>query len=454
MDDRSQFRYKPGYATDPIETGFDWSRHEAGERDAGRGFAAAVEMCNNNGHCRKFDSGQMCPSYRVTRNEKDLTRGRANSLRLALSGQLGKDALTSKDMYRTMELCVSCKGCRRECPTGVDMAQMKTEFLFQYHKVHPRSLKDKLIANLPKNAPWLSRLAPIVNLRDRVPGIASLTEAVTGLTAKRALPRWRRDYFRPEDCVPAGNNGREVVLLADTFNTYFEPENLHAAVAVLRAAGYEVFAAAPQSESRPLCCGRTYLASGMIDEARAEAERTLGALAPYIERGIPIVGLEPACVLGMRDEYQALVPDAGDLTAAVLTLEEFIVRERAERRFSLDFSVTRFKRALVHGHCHQKAFDLMPKVADVLGLIPGLEISILKTGCCGMAGAFGYDARTIDVSFRMAEESLLPAVRKADDETVIIADGTSCRQQIGDGSEVQALHVARLLEQALMVRKT
>jgi Fe-S oxidoreductase len=187
----------------------------------------------------------------------------------------------------------------------------------------------------------------------------------------------------------------------------------------------------------------------MIDEARAEAERSWRALRPFVERGVPIVGLEPACVLGMRDEFQAIVPDSADLAAAALTLEEFIVRERAEGRFALDLAATPFRRALVHGHCHQKAFDLMPVVVETLRLIPNLEVSVLDSGCCGMAGAFGYAARTIDVSLKMAEESLLPAVREADDATVIIADGTSCRHQIHDGASRQALHVARLLEQAL-----
>jgi FAD/FMN-containing dehydrogenase/Fe-S oxidoreductase len=449
MDDRALFRYKPGYKTDPIETGFDWSRHETGARDAGRGFAAAVEMCNNNGHCRKFDAGTMCPSFRVTRNEKDLTRGRANSLRLALSGQLGNGALTSEDMYRTMELCVSCKGCRRECPTGVDMARMKTEFLYQYHKVHPRSFKDRVIANLPRNARWLTRLAPVVNLRDRIPGLASLTEGITGLASKRSLPRWRRDYFRAAECGTGASEGPEVALLADTFNTWFEPENLRAAVTVLRAAGYTVAAATPETENRPLCCGRTYLAAGMIDEARVEAERTVRALRPLVERGVAIVGLEPACVLGLRDELQALVPQTEDLAAAVLTFEEFVVRERAAGRFSPPLSATRFERALVHGHCHQKAFDLMRAVVETLSLVPGLAVSVVDTGCCGMAGAFGYDAKYFDVSMKMAEETLLPSVRQADGETVIVADGTSCRHQIHDGAGRPAVHVARVLEQGL-----
>jgi FAD/FMN-containing dehydrogenase/Fe-S oxidoreductase len=453
MDDRSLFRYKPGYETDLIDTGLDWSDHETGARDAGRGFAAAVEMCNNNGHCRKFDAGTMCPSYRVTRNEKDLTRGRANTLRLALSGQLGRDALASKDMYRTMELCVACKGCKRECPTGVDMARMKTEFLYQYHRVHRRSIKDRLIAHLPRYAPVLARLAPLANLRDRIHGLASAAEAITGLAADRSLPTWRRDFFRHANGAPgagnAGADGKKVVLLADTFNTYFEPENLRAAVAVMRAAGYQVLTASAEDGGRPLCCGRTYLATGMIDEARAEAERTLQALRPYVRQSVPIVGLEPSCVLGLRDEFQALVPGSGALASAALTFEEFILREHAAGRLAIDFCSTRYQRALVHGHCHQKAFDLMPTVAGVMRLIPGLDTAVLETGCCGMAGAFGYDTRFFDVSLKMAEESLLPAVRQADSDTVVIADGTSCRHQIKDGTGRQALHVARLLAEAL-----
>jgi Fe-S oxidoreductase len=348
-----------------------------------------------------------------------------------------------------MQLCVSCKGCRRECPTGVDMARMKTEFLYQYHKVHPRALKDRLIADLPQHARTLARFAPLVNLRDRVPGLAALTEKVTGLAARRSWPRWRRDYFRPEETATDSRHEREVVLFADTFNTYFEPENLRGAVRVLQAAGFHVVTAKAGTDRRPLCCGRTYLAAGMIDAARAEAERTLGALTPFLERGVPIVGLEPACLLGMRDEFQALVPGTEALAQAALGFEEFIVRERAQGRFPIDFVATKFKRALVHGHCHQKAFDQMPAVAAVLELIPGLEASMLASGCCGMAGAFGYDADTYDVSMKMAELSLLPAVREAPADTLLVADGTSCRHQIADGAQRDAVHVARVLEQAL-----
>ncbi|MDA0996715.1 MAG: FAD-binding and (Fe-S)-binding domain-containing protein, partial [Proteobacteria bacterium] len=323
MDDRTLFRFKPGHAWLRIEPALDWS-------DWG-GFAAAAEMCNNNGACRKSDPGVMCPSFRVTGDEKDLTRGRANTLRLALSGQLGADALTSDAMKETMQLCVSCKGCKRECPTGVDMAKMKIEFLYHYTQRHGLSIKDRLVAYLPRYAAMASRVAPLMNLRDTVPGLAWLSEKILGFSAKRALPKWRVDRFDakavgvdPSVC-PAG---KSVILFADTFNTYFEPENLRAAKRVLDAAGYRVIAARAQDGDkqghRPLCCGRTFLAAGLVDEARAEARRTLAALLPFVQAGVPVVGLEPSCLLTLRDEFKSMLPgqDTDQLAEAALLFEE------------------------------------------------------------------------------------------------------------------------------------
>jgi FAD/FMN-containing dehydrogenase/Fe-S oxidoreductase len=453
MDDRRLFRFKPDYRTAPVATGLDWSQHEVGAENRGRGFAAAVEMCNNNGHCRKFDAGTMCPSYRVTRDERHVTRGRANSLRLALSGQLGDSALSSPDLHATLALCVSCKGCKRECPTGVDMAAMKVEFLHQYHRHHPRSLRDKLVAHLPRYAPTAARLAPLLNLRDRVPGLAKLSEAVAGFAARRTLPQWRRDYFRGHSELPRADSQtplKEAVLFADTFNTYFEPDNLRAAVKVLTAAGYTLHVpGAPNG--RPVCCGRTYLATGMIDAARETARELLQTLAPFVARGVPIVGLEPSCVLGLRDELRSLLPgnESAALAAVALTFEEFVVREHAAGRWAAAFKPSRYTRALVHGHCHQKAFGVMPAVQAALGLVPGLLVEPIPSSCCGMAGAFGYEAEHVDISLRMAEAGLFPAVRGADSTTAIVADGTSCRHQIQDGTGRGAVHVAKVLADAL-----
>src|SRR6266571_3267192 len=398
QDDRTLFRFKPGYAAERLDTALDWSEWSV-PGAASEGFAAAVEMCNNNGHCRKFDAGTMCPSFRATGDEQHLTRGRANTLRLAVSGQLGPDAFTSDEMYATLDLCVSCKGCKRECPTGVDMAKMKIEFLHHYHRRHGYSLRDRLIAYLPRWAPGAARLAWLVNLRDALPGAAALTEGLLGLSARRSLPRWRRDAFLNSlrSWSSAGDAG-EVVLFVDTFNNYFEPENARAALAVLDRAGYGVHVARAADENkrsvRPLCCGRTFLAMGMADEARAEARRMLAALKPYVERGIPVVGLEPSCLFALRDEFKALLPgrETDALAERALLFEEFLASERAAGRLSLKLKPLPEKKALVHGHCHQKAFGAMPAVEQALALVPGLGVETIESSCCGLAGGFGYEA--------------------------------------------------------------
>jgi Fe-S oxidoreductase len=331
------------------------------------------------------------------------------------------------------------------------MARMKAEFLHQYHRRTPRSLRDKLVAHLPRYARATARLAPLANLRDRVPGLAALSERLAGFAARRSLPVWRRDWFRGQAEIAPSAASREVVLLADTFNTYFEPENLRAAARVLAAGGYRVTVAAPSDGGRPLCCGRTYLATGMLDEARAEARRMLAALGPHVARGVPVVGLEPSCLLGLRDEFGALLPgaDSAALAAAALTFEEFLVRERGAGRLQLPLRRSPYARALVHGHCHQKAFGVMPAVVATLKLVPDLAVEVVQSSCCGMAGAFGYQAEHVDVSLQMAELALLPAVRAAQPDTVIVADGTSCRHQIHDGAQREAVHVARVLAEAL-----
>ena len=435
QDDRSLFRFKPDYAAQPLATALDWS--EWG------GLDKAVEMCNNNGHCRKFDAGTMCPSYRVTREEQHLTRGRANTLRLALSGQLGPDALTSEPVREAMELCVSCKGCKRECPTGVDMAKMKVEFLHHWHRRHGLTLKERLIAYLPRYAPWAARLAPVMNVLQR------LAKPLLGFAAQRSLPKWRSDAF-VAPAVPA-TSGREVVLFVDTFNTYFEPENARAAIKVLEAAGYTVHMPRPDGESRPLCCGRTFLAGGLVDEARAEAQRMIKTLQPYIARGVPVVGLEPSCLFSLRDEFLSMLPagEAKALSQSALLFEEFIAREHDAGRLKLKLKALPQTKALLHGHCHQKAFAVMPAVRKTLALVPDLKVELIESSCCGMAGSFGYEAKHYDVSMRMAELSLLPKVREAGAHTLIVADGTSCRHQIHDGAAREAVHVARVLAAAL-----
>jgi FAD/FMN-containing dehydrogenase/Fe-S oxidoreductase len=469
MDDTSLFRFKPGYQPVALTPALDWSAWNvqvdpvteqstaagAGGDPAG-GLAKAVDMCNNNGHCRKFDAGTMCPSYRVTRDEQHLTRGRANTLRLALSGQLGEDGFTSEAMRETLDLCVGCKGCKRDCPTGVDMARMKTEFLYHWQNKHGLAFKDKLIAHLPRWAPWAARLPWLANLRNTVPGAARLSEKLFGFSARRSLPTWRRDTFLRAMALPAvAAEQADVVLFADTFNNYFESENAAAALLVLQAAGYRVHVARPAATDaqpgRPLCCGRTYLASGLVDQARTEARRVVDAMRPYVARGVPVVGLEPSCLLTLRDEFlvMGLGQDADALGAQAFLFEEFLAREHAAGKLNLPLKALPESRALLHGHCHQKAFDAVRPVQAVLALIPGLKVDLIESSCCGMAGSFGYEAAHYEVSMQMAELSLLPAVRAAAGDTLLVADGTSCRHQIADGAQREAVHVARVLARSL-----
>ncbi len=474
MDDPSLFRFPSEAAPQPyrriaLKPKLDWSAWNlqadavteaitppGSGGDSTGGLAMAVEMCNNNGHCRKFDAGTMCPSYRVTRDEQHLTRGRANTLRLALSGQLGPDAFTSEAMRETLDLCVSCKGCKRDCPTGVDMAKMKLEFLGHYKARHGHTLKDRLIAHLPDYAAGASRLPWLFNLRDQIPGAAKLSETLLGLSARRSLPRWRSDTFwrSAQDLgfadqaatIAAGAKG--VVLFVDTFNGFFESENALAAAQVLQAGGYTLHLL--EKAGGQHCCGRTYLAAGMIDAAKARLGALLDAALPLAEAGLAIVGLEPSCLLTLRDEALSLGfgSKAETVAGQAMLFEEFLAREAKAGRFAPKLKPTT-QPILLHGHCHQKAFGAVNPILDVLKLIPGAKPELIESSCCGMAGSFGYEAEHYDISMQMAELSLLPAIRKAPD-AILVADGTSCRHQIADGTHRQAVHVARLLAQLLL----
>ena len=472
MDDSALLRFPPAdaprpYRRIPITTALDWSAWNVNADpvteevsppgsggDVSGGLAKAVEMCNNNGHCRKFDAGTMCPSFRVTRDEQHLTRGRANTLRLALSGQLGDDAFTSESMHATMDLCVGCKGCKRDCPTGVDMARMKIEFLSHYTARHGLSFKDRLISRLPDYAALASRLPWLLNLRNAVPALARLGEALWGISARRSLPHWRRDTFwrsvAPAQLTPRdellrlARAGQKVaVLFVDTFNGTFETENALAALQVLQAAGYRVHSAMKGGAHH--CCGRTYLAAGQVDAARVRLEGLIDALLPLAEAGIAIVGLEPSCLLTLRDEalVMGLGAKAETVAAQAVLFEEFIAREAAAGRFTATFKPVG-QPILVHGHCHQKAFDAVSPLMQVLALIPGARPELIESSCCGMAGSFGYEAQHHAVSLQMAELSLLPTLRKQPD-ALVVADGTSCRHQIADGAQREAMHAARLL---------
>jgi Fe-S oxidoreductase len=320
------------------------------------------------------------------------------------------------------------------------MARMKIEFLAHYRQRHAPTLRERAIAWLPRYAPFAAMAAPLANLAMR-----SLRR-LAGFTDRRALPEWQRNRFIDRPWPKSGE--REVVLLVDTFNRYFEPDNARAAIRVLQAAGYRVHAAHPREGGRPLCCGRTFLSAGLVGEARREARRTLEALSPWVAHGIPILGLEPSCHFMLRDEYSALLPGTEALARHAVLFEEFLAAEADAGRLELKLKPIG-KEALLHGHCHQKAFGAMGAVEKTLRLVPELQVRTVESSCCGMAGSFGYEAEHYEVSMKMAEANLLPAVRGAAAETLVVADGTSCRHQIEHGTQRKALHVARVLETAL-----
>ncbi|MEZ5843055.1 MAG: FAD-linked oxidase C-terminal domain-containing protein [Hyphomicrobiaceae bacterium] len=450
MNDRTLLRFQPDYAVPAsMQAAFDWSA--LGYGGAARGLQGAVEMCNNNGECRKLAGGAMCPSFRATRDERDVTRGRANTLRLAISGQLGPDALGSDDLLDAMKLCVSCKACKRECPTGVDMAKMKIEVLAAARRRRGLSLRDRLVAYLPVYAPYASHIAPLLNLRNGFPLLARLGEPVTGFSARRTLPTWRaRTYSARSVAPPATPNGRTVALVPDTFNRTFEPENIEAAAAVLGALGYHVEIVGWDTRGKPLCCGRTYLASGMVDEARIEARRLLAALAGPLASGMRIVGIEPSCLLTLRDEFlvMGLGDDAKKLSENAVMLEELVATDVKAGLIATPIGQLQ-KTIHLHTHCHQKAHGVAGAVEQSLKLIAGATVQPIESGCCGMAGSFGYQAETYETSMAIGELALLPAVRKAASGDLVAADGFSCRHQIADGAAREATHVARILAMAL-----
>jgi Fe-S oxidoreductase len=347
-------------------------------------------------------------------------------------------------MRETMALCVSCKGCKRECPTGVDMARMKIEFMHQYRKRHAPRLRERLIAWLPRYAPLAARLPWLFNLRDRVPGVAWLSERL-GFEppasfrnggdflgrGRRAAPMTGRWCYGSTRSTPGCSRTR-----VPHFPCYRPRATAHRR---------------GRAMAGPLCCGRTFLGAGLARQAREEVQRLVDVLTPFAVRGVSIIGLEPSCLLSLRDEIPAMIP--GEATRAIagqaLLFEEFLAREHATGRLKLALRSLAGQRVLLHGHCHQKAFGLMSAVQQTLRLVPGLEVQTIESGCCGMAGAFGYEAEHRAISMRMGEMDLLPAVRAAPAQTWVVADGTSCRSQIRDGAQRDALHVARVLAAAL-----
>ncbi len=454
-------RYGADYQVVPLKEHLDFSED--------LGFHRAVEMCNGAGVCRKKTAGAMCPSFMVTREEEHSTRGRANALRAALSGTLSLEELTSQRMYEVMDLCIECKSCKAECPSSVDMAKIKFEFLAHYYEKNKVPFRVKLFADIVFWSHLSSGLtAPLANWCLKNGLIRWAMEKFIGISRQRELPefasvpftRWfkQRQRIRMANTLNGENlqsathrtsvpnpQSRKVVLFNDTFSTYNYPHIAIAATEVLEAAGFEVVLPGHK------CCGRPMISKGLVNKARRAAQDTIKRLAPFAEQGIPIVGLEPSCLLSMRDEYFSLLP--GDWRVKLVaehcyTFEEFMAKLADEGDLNIDFS-GQARQILLHGHCQQKALVGTNPSQRTLTLPSGHTITEVDSGCCGMAGAFGYETEHYDISMAMAERRLLPAVRQQSQEVIIAAAGTSCRQQIKHGTGKQALHPAEILRAAM-----
>ena len=448
-----------------LQLQLDWSGYDSyGQGDAyaelpahGAGFGKAAALCIGSRQCQKAqgqagDKGVMCPSFRVTQDDLHSTRGRAAQLREALNGTLGEQPFADGTLAAAMDLCVACKGCKRECPNGVDMAALRAETLAQRWAGGARvPLRTRLFAALPHWLPrlhaWRRLLVPALALRERFPPVARAVERVLGIAARRSLPRPAAHPFIARPAPMAGTPQHELVLLGDCFARHLEPEVAQAALSLLEAAGYRVHLLSPAAGSAPLCCGRSAFSSGQIGAARTHAQRLLDALAPHVAAGRSIVGLEPSCLSMLRDEFHQLGLDATLVQAvskASLMLEEFLAREIDANRWTPPQAVP-ITHALIHGHCHQKAFGTLKAMRKVLGALPGLQVEWIESSCCGMAGSFGFEAEHFEMSMKMAELALLPAVRSAPAGAVIVASGTSCRHQIRDGAGARPQHLAQLL---------
>ena len=441
----------------------DWSSYrDAGLGDAyadipktGGNFAKAVSICINSRQCESDGKGVMCPSYRVSSNPNLSPGGRVRLLKAALNSDDAGTSLTSAEIAEAMDLCVACKGCKRECENSVDMAMIKVEYLAQQNARKKPSMRTRLIGRLSEHLHSFSLARALVKLRYRSTLIAQLGEWLLDISHKRSVPQPIKhtclELLRQSEDPKTESPIDEVVLLIDTFTNNFCPSTGIAAKKVLERAGYRVHIAQAPEDERPLCCGRTHLANGLVDQARTEAKRMLEVLAPHAQAGRRIIGLEPSCLLAIRDDYNFL--DLGDSAKSVasqaLLFEEFIAREISKKRFQLELNSinTSGEKLLVHGHCHQKAVGAMKSMRKVLKIIPELDFELIEASCCGGAGSFSIEKEHTDIAMQMGELSLFPLLREKP-HAPILANGFSCQQQIQEGVERESMHLAELLLQA------
>jgi len=433
-------RFGESYRPTEIKTNLNW--------ESENGFAGEVEMCNGQGVCRKIEEGIMCPSYMATRNELDTTRARANALRAVASGRLPKDFIGSEEMHKVFDLCLSCKACKSECPSSVDAAKMKIEFLGHYHAKKGYSIRDRLFGYTHNISRLTSILQPISNLIT-TNNVSKLILSNIGIHDKRTLPKLSGESFtnwfnnRPQSAKKIAN--KKIVYFHDTWVSYYNPEIGKAAVKILEAAGFEVILV-----EKRVCCGRPMLSKGMIEQARAGALKNVSALAEYVNRGIPVVGTEPSCILTFREEYLDLLPvnnGAKALSQNSYLLDEFLFDLHNSSKLEIHWKHSG-PDVFYHAHCHQRSLIGNGAALEMLSL-SGCSVIESRAGCCGMAGSFGYESEHYEVSKTIAHERLIPAVKQTTSDTVIAVSGISCHHQIEDFSDKKTRHIAQVLAEQI-----
>ncbi|MFQ5825295.1 MAG: anaerobic glycerol-3-phosphate dehydrogenase subunit C [bacterium] len=432
-------RYGSKYKTQAFETFLDFSNEG--------GFESAIEICNGNGVCRKKDEGTMCPSYMVTLEEEHSTRGRANALRAVISGKLNKKEFTGQRLYEVLDLCIACKGCKGECPTNVDMAKLKYEFLYHYHKANGLPFRDRLFGNIATLNRLGCAFAPVSNWMVNSLPTRWLLHIILGIDCHRKLPHFTRPTFtRWFKNHKNGNlkHGKKVVLFNDTFTTYNYPHVGISTVALLEAAGFEVVL--PEKK----CCGRPFISKGMLKQARQCVQFNIEKLYPLVEQGYQLVGCEPSCILTFRDEYPDLLKDSRVQTVAEnsFLIEEFLFQQQQSNALELSFKPAE-KKCLLHGHCYSKTLVGLEPVLNILKLIPNMKIEVVDSGCCGLAGAFGFEKEHYQISMAMGRRRLFEVVETKDEDWEIVTQGVSCRQQIEHGTGRKAKHPVEVLAEHL-----
>jgi Fe-S oxidoreductase len=441
MDQDELLRYGTDYRADfqPRVTALSFQNDS--------GFDRAVEMCNGAGVCRQLEDGVMCPSFQVTREEKHSTRGRANLLRAAITGALGPDGITSKELYQALDLCLSCQACENECPSAVDMSKLKAEFLHQYHQAHGVPFRSWFFANIAEISRLVQPFSFLVNplLNSPVSGGLSLM----GIHPRRDLPPFARErftsWYRKNNSIPRNHLTKGVVFFFDTYLEYNYPQIGQAVVKIFQQTPIDLIVLNEKADS-----GRPAYSKGVLNKARGLAKKNLDLLAPYAEQGIPIIGCEPSVMVMLKKEYQSLVPGikAEQVANSAMLIEDFLLRLIAEGSVNFEFD-GHPRRILYHGHCQQKAHFGTEKTIQLLRLIPNSEVEEIDAGCCGMAGAFGYEKEHYQTSLDIAEMRLAPRIRKAEPDTIISASGTSCREQIYHTTSRKALHPLEVFALAL-----